>query len=205
MIRDGQRRAEWVEKILPYAREHGAEVSTFPLSFSNQRSQTNIISLKHDSEHKISSLSSDLRSSGNMLGRLHGSQTLFLRRVQSRRKVWVFLKCKILQIIDDIFFFLLQRICRRQGFHEMTLYCCDRRFFPPCHLLCGREVDAREVVRGELCHTSCLIVHGDVHTIFNRRSSFVTSWSSCLLIIIHWKNSSRAMLHGCHPSIWSCH
>ena len=58
MIRDGQRRAEWVEKILPYAREHGAEVSNYSFSFFNQRSETNIISLKHDSEHKISSLSS---------------------------------------------------------------------------------------------------------------------------------------------------
>ena len=26
IFRNGQRRAEWVERILPYAREHGAEV-----------------------------------------------------------------------------------------------------------------------------------------------------------------------------------
>ena len=127
MIRDGQRRAEWVEKILPYAREHGAEVSTFSLSFSNQRSQTNIISLKHDSEHKISSLSPDLRSSGNMLGRIHGSQTLFLWRVQSRREDWVFLKCKCTSSTTNnkwhfLSLLLLQRIHRRQAFHEMTLY-----------------------------------------------------------------------------------
>ena len=46
---------------------------------------------------------------------------------------------------------------------------------------------------------------GDVHTVFKRRSSFVTLWFSCLLIMIHWKKSSRAMLRVFHLTIRSCH
>ena len=210
MIRDGQRRAEWVEKILPYAREHGAEVSTFSLSFSNQRSQTNIISLKHDSEHKISSLSPDLRSSGNMLGRIHGSQTLFLWRVQSRREDWVFLKCKCTSSTTNNKWHFLSLLFATEDSQKTSVSWNDFVFYfvaTGASFHPATSFVAEKLMQEKLYEVSfvALAGRGDVHTMLKCRSSFVTSWSSCLLIIILWKNSSSAMLHECHLTVRSCH